>query len=151
MTVSEELYQQVILDHNRSPRNFRNLEDPTHEAQGINPLCGDEYTIFLKMNGENVIQEVTYEGHGCAISKASASLMSEELKGKSEAEARNLFKEFHQMILGKEPDKYCNLGKLAVFSGVWKYPARVKCAALCWHALRSALDGDNIASTEDKM
>jgi nitrogen fixation NifU-like protein len=151
MTVSDELYQQVILDHNRSPRNFRKLDDPTHEAQGLNPLCGDEYTIFLKVDDDHVIQEVAYEGHGCAISKASASLMSEELKGKSEAEARELFKEFHGMILGKEPDRSCNLGKLAVFSGVWKYPARVKCAALCWHALRSALDGENVASTEDRM
>jgi len=151
MTVSDELYQQVILDHNRNPRNFRKLDDPTHEAQGLNPLCGDEYTIFLKVDDENVIREVAYEGHGCAISKASASLMSEELMGKSEAEARELFKEFHGMILGNEPDKSCNLGKLAVFSGVWKYPARVKCAALCWHALRSALDGDDVVSTEGKM
>ena len=151
MTVSDELYQQVILDHNRNPRNFHKMDNATHEAQGLNPLCGDEYRIFLEVDGENVIQDAAYEGRGCAISKASASLMSEELKGKTEAEARELFKAFHKMILGEPPDKACNIGKLAVFSGVWKYPARVKCAALCWHALRSALDGDEVASTEDKM
>ena len=151
MTVSDELYQQVILDHNRNPRNFGKIGNPTHMAEGLNPLCGDEYTVFLTLDAEGVIQEITYEGHGCAISKASASLMSEELKGKTETEARELFKEFHEMVLGEEPAKSCNLGKLAVFSGVWKYPARVKCAALCWHALRGALDGADVASTEDKM
>ena len=103
------------------------------------------------VDSKNVIQEICYEGHGCAISKASASLMSEEVKGKKELEARALFEEFHKMILGEETKKACILGKLLVFSGVWKYPARVKCATLCWHALRSALDGNDIVSTEGKI
>lgn len=155
-TPVDELYQQVILDHNRNPRNLRRMEHPTHSAQGLNPVCGDAYTVYLAADAEGRIQDVSYEGHGCAISKASASMMSQALIGRTLAEARQLFDAFHGLVLGKSeaggPDgAACDLGKLRVFSGVWRYPARVKCAALCWHALRSALDGQALVSTEDKL
>ncbi|MCE9615758.1 MAG: SUF system NifU family Fe-S cluster assembly protein [Lentisphaerae bacterium] len=153
MTVSDELYQQVILDHNRSPRNMRALANATHQAQGINPLCGDEYTVYLAVDAGGIIREVTYEGHGCAISKASASMMSQALAGKTIAEAHGLFDAFHALVLGKAEAATppCELGKLKVFSGVWRYPARVKCAALSWHAMKSALDGQGKTSTEDAL
>lgn len=153
---ADELYQQVILDHNRNPRNLRRMEPHTHTAQGLNPLCGDAYTVYLNVDADGRILDVSYEGHGCAISKASASMMSQALKGLTVAEARRLFEAFHGLVLGKTPEAApgapaCDLGKLKVFSGVWRYPARVKCAALCWHALRSALDGQAVTSTEDTL
>jgi len=151
MKVTDELYQQVILDHNRSPRNCRRMETPTHQAQGLNPLCGDAYTVYMTLDAAGIIEDVAFEGHGCAISKASASMMSEALKGKTEAEAREMFEAFHNMVLGESGTESCVLGILEVFSGVWKYPARVKCAALCWHALNAALDGKDVTSTEDSM
>ena len=153
MTVSEELYQQVILDHNRAPRNMRALPGATHRAEGLNPVCGDAYTVYLVVDDAGIIREITYEGHGCAISKASASLMSQALTGRPVAEARRLFEAFHALILGKagETPGACDLGKLKVFSGVWRYPARVKCAALSWHAMKSALDGRQTTSTEDAL
>ena len=151
MTMTDELYQQVILDHNRTPRNCRKIEAPTHTAEGLNPLCGDAYTVFLVLDEHKVIRDVAFDGHGCAISKASASLMTEALMGKTEAQAQQLFKAFHQMVTGEGNQDSCLLGKLSVLSGVWKYPARVKCAALSWHAMKSALDGEAVACTEDKM
>lgn len=150
---SDELYQQVILDHNRTPRNMRALLGATHQAQGLNPLCGDAYTVYLSIDGAGVIREVAYEGHGCAISKASASMMSEALTGRTVAQAHALFDAFRGLVMGKSEatPQDCDLGKLRVFSGVWRYPARVKCAALCWHALRSALGGQAATTTEDKL
>jgi nitrogen fixation protein NifU and related proteins len=149
----DELYQQVILDHNRSPRNFRKPEVSTHHAKGLNPFCGDEYDVFLTVDGAGCIVDVAFQGHGCAISKASASMMTQELRGKPVARARELIDAFQELLTGrhnseKEP---FNLGKLTVFQGVWQYPSRVKCAALCWHAVRSALDGATEASTEQSM
>lgn len=163
MSVSDELYQQVILDHNRTPRNLRRPEHVTHTARGLNPLCGDEYTVYLDVTPDGVIREAAFAGHGCAISKASASLMTLALTGRRVEEAHALFAAFHALVLGKgdgakagtpEPaaaGPACDLGKLRVFSGVWRYPARVKCAALCWHALKGALDGQATTSTEDKL
>lgn len=144
MNISEDLYQQTILDYNRSPRNFNTMEHATHVARGLNPLCGDDYTIYLRVNGQGTIEEASFAGHGCAVSKASASLMTQELKGKTIEEARRLFHDFQELATGREH----SLGKLNVFSGVWKYPERVKCAILAWHAMDSALSGKPSASTE---
>ena len=151
MSISDELYQQVILDYNKQPRNFRRIENPTHMARGLNPLCGDDYTVYLVVDGDGTIQDASFEGQGCAISKASASMMTVALKGQKEERARALFQDFHELVTGKKPPEACDLGKLSVFSGVWRYPARVKCAALCWHAMKSALEGEEAVSTEDKM
>lgn len=131
-----DLYQQVILDHSRSPRNFRKLQRADREAQGRNPLCGDQVKIYLKLDG-NRISDISFEGSGCAISKASASVMTTILKGKTTEEARRLFDQFHDTVrTGKAPEGE----KLAVFAGVHKFPARVKCAILPWHAAVAALD-----------
>ncbi len=139
---TKDLYQEVIIEHNKKPRNFRKLDNPTHSAEGYNPLCGDHLHIYLQVGPNNIIDDFTFEGDGCAISKASASMMTQRLKGKSVNEAKELFKEFHQLVNGKlNPDKDPNhLGKLAIFSGIWHFPARVKCASLCWHTLKGALD-----------
>jgi nitrogen fixation NifU-like protein len=146
MNVREDLYQQMILDYNRSPRNFRRMEHPTHQARGMNPLCGDEYTVFLNVD-DGVIRDASFEGHGCAISKASASLMTQELKGLTLEQARGLYRQFHEMATGSYACcEHCPLGKLCVFSSVWKYPERVKCAVLAWRALEAALDGGPRAS-----
>jgi nitrogen fixation NifU-like protein len=134
-----ELYQEVILDHNKHPRHFGVLKDATHQAQGKNPLCGDEVTIYLKVN-DGKIEDVSFEGHGCAISTASASLMTEALLGKTLEEAEALFQTFHTLITGSSPPKEVP-GKLAVFAGVRDYPTRVKCAILAWHTLEAALAG----------
>ncbi len=146
-----ELYQEVILDHTKRPRNFRRLEDADRKAQGVNPLCGDKVEVFIKMKGD-VIDEVTFVGAGCSISTASASLMTEVLKGKTVQEARALFDKFHDLVTGKakDPEFHKKLGKLLVFSGVCEYPVRVKCATLPWHALKAALEakGDQPVSTE---
>ncbi len=150
MSDLRELYQQVILDHNKSPRNFRKLEDANRDSEGYNPLCGDHLHLYLKMEGD-VIQDIGFQGAGCAISKASASLMSSILKGKTKEEAEAMFKKFHDMVTGgmDAPPDTEGLGKLAVFSGVREFPARVKCATLAWHTLHAALEGeDKPVSTE---
>lgn len=146
-----ELYQQVILDHNKAPRNFRKIENPTNQAEGYNPLCGDNVTIYLIIDENNVIKDISFLGSGCAISKASASLMTSMLKGKTVEEAEKLFHKFHDLVTDKLGDNF-NLdefGKLAVFAGVREFPARVKCASLAWHTLINALHGkDEKVSTE---
>ena len=137
-----ELYQQVILDHNKKPRNFKVLETATRQQEGYNPLCGDQLTLYLEMDGQT-IKDVGFQGQGCAISKASASMMTTVVKGKTKAEAECLFDEFHQMVKGElDPDAQENhLGRLKIFAGVREFPARVKCASLSWHTLRAALEG----------
>ena len=144
------LYQEVILDHNKRPRNFRKLEGADRQADGYNPLCGDKVTIFVKFDGER-ISDISFVGSGCAISTASASLLTESLKGKTRAEAKEVFEKFHNLVMGKgaKGAKDALLGKLAVFSGVCEFPARVKCATLAWHTLKSALEGvDETTTTE---
>jgi nitrogen fixation NifU-like protein len=142
MSELSDLYQEVILDHNKKPRNYRRLEDANRRAEGFNPLCGDQITLYLRLE-DGVIQDIAFEGSGCAISKASASLMTSALKGKTEAEAERLFGKFHELVTtsGTDADAAA-LGKLAVFSGVREFPARVKCASLAWHTLRSALSDE---------
>lgn len=143
-----DLYQEVILDHNRKPRNFHAIADASHQAEGFNPLCGDQLKVFLKTKGD-LIEDVSFEGSGCAISQASASMMTEFLKGKSTDEVLTTFEKFHHMVTGEintEPDP--DLGKLAVFAGVCEFPTRVKCASLAWHTLKSALKGGKQVSTE---
>jgi nitrogen fixation protein NifU and related proteins len=149
MSDLRELYQQVILDHNKNPRNFREMPDATNRVDGYNPLCGDHYTIFLKLE-DGTIREVSFTGSGCAISKASASVMSSTLKGKSKEEAERLFETFHGLVTGDASSlSAAELGRLAAFSGVSEFPARVKCATLAWHTLRSALEGrDEKVTTE---
>ena len=138
-----ELYQNVILEHNRSPRNYRVMEGADRRADGNNPLCGDALTVWLKLEGD-VIRDASFHGTGCAISRASASLMTAAVKGKSRREAEETFELFHRMVTGRsEPADAETLGKLAVFSGVSAYPTRVKCASLPWHALKAALSSDN--------
>jgi nitrogen fixation protein NifU and related proteins len=135
------LYQDVILEHNRSPRNFRRIEQADGHAQGHNPLCGDQLTVWLKLDGDKV-SDVSFEGSGCAISKASASLMTTAVKGKTRSEIARLFQRFHQVVTGQSvrDDDPVELGKLAVFAGISAFPVRVKCATLSWHALKAALD-----------
>lgn len=143
----DELYQEVILDHNRRPRNFRTIEDGRH-AEGYNPLCGDRLTVYLRIQGDR-IQDASFLGSGCAISKASASLMTDIVKGKTIAEAEALFERFHRLITRSVEDPVDDLGKLSVFAGVRQYPARVKCASLAWHTLRAATEARNeVVSTE---
>jgi nitrogen fixation NifU-like protein len=143
----QDLYQEVILDHNRQPRNFRALEQG-RKAEGYNPLCGDRLAIYLRIEN-GVIADVSFQGSGCAISKASASLMTESVKGKSVAEARNLFSRFHQMITAPSDSPVERLGKLEALAGVRRFPVRVKCASLAWHTLQAALDArDEVVSTE---
>jgi nitrogen fixation NifU-like protein len=150
VSVSQDLYQQVILEHNKKPKNFGKLEGATHKAEGYNPLCGDHLWVYLTVNAAGVIEKVGFEGSGCAISKASASMMTTALQGKTVDEARALFKEFHGLLLGElKPDETPNaLGKLKIFSGIWQYPSRVKCAALSWHAMNGALNELQSVSTE---
>jgi nitrogen fixation NifU-like protein len=145
------LYQDVILEHNRAPRNFRVVEDATRHAEGRNPLCGDQIGVWLKLDGD-VVTDVSFQGSGCAISKASASLMTTAVKGKSRAEVEQLFQRFHELVTGKLPPEQARekLGKLVVFSGISEFPVRVKCASLSWHALKAALEQatDLTVSTE---
>ena len=149
MSDLRELYQQVILDHNRNPRNFKELPDATRRVEGFNPLCGDHYTVYLSLDGD-VIKEVTFTGSGCAISKASASVMSSTVKGKSKEEAHRLFDTFHNLVTGDTSSvDAADLGRLAAFSGVSEFPARVKCATLAWHTLRTALDGQQETVTTE--
>lgn len=138
------LYEKVILDHNKSPRNYHAIEDPDRKAEGYNALCGDQFTVYLKFDSEGRIDDIAFEGAGCAISKSSASVMTTLLKGKTQDEAKHLFEAFTNMITSEHdaPLDDKTLGKLMVFSGVREYPVRVKCATLAWHTLISALDGD---------
>lgn len=143
MSYDNELYQQVILDHNRNPRNFREIKNATHNCHGFNPLCGDDITIYLDVDpDEQVIKDLSFVGSGCAISKASTSLMTAFLKGKKLDQARVIFDEFHKMVLGEfDPEKQeHHLGKLKLFKGIREYPSRTKCASLAWHTMIGALD-----------
>jgi nitrogen fixation protein NifU and related proteins len=144
----KELYRDVILDHNRQPRNFGRLENPTGRAEGHNPLCGDQLSLTVRLNGERV-EDIRFEGKGCAISTASASLMTEAVKGKDRAAVRDLFEQVHALLTRADPVPQAALGKLAALSGVREFPARVKCASLCWHTLNAALEhGPTTVSTE---
>lgn len=142
MTDLRDLYQQVVLDHNRAPRNFRRIEHPTRSVEGTNPLCGDQITLYVVLDDE-VITDIAFQGSGCAISQASASLMTAAVKGKSCTEAENLFHAFHAMVTGSPEELHDGqvLGKLAALGGVRQFPARVKCANLAWHTLHEALSG----------
>ena len=148
MSDLSDLYQEVILDHGRNPRNFRIMADATATAEGLNPLCGDHYHVFLRMDGDR-IADVSFQGSGCAISKASASLMSQVLKGKSAADAEDIFQRFHRMVVEGDATQADGLGKLAVLKGVADFPTRVKCASLAWHALHAALHGDQKPATTE--
>ena len=147
MSELSDLYQEVILDHNRRPRNFRVLENPTHHAEGYNPLCGDRLNLFLRVE-HGLIAEVGFQGAGCAISKASASLMTDALKGQPVADARALFERFHRMVTTPTDVEVEDLGKLSVLAGVRQFPIRVKCASLAWNTFKAALDRAEGASTE---
>jgi nitrogen fixation NifU-like protein len=149
MSELSELYQQVILDHNKKPRNFRKLETANHTAEGYNPLCGDQLTIYMNLEDDRVT-DVGFEGSGCAISKASASMMTQAVKGKSKEQAEALFKEFHSMVTGEldEENEENTLGNLKIFAGVREFPVRVKCATLPWHTMHAALNKEDQASTE---
>lgn len=148
MSDLRELYQEVIFDHNRHPRNFGVLEHPTKVAHGHNPLCGDQLTLYLTVR-DGVVDEVSFQGQGCAISTASASLMTEAVKGKPLAEVEKLFAAFHTMLTEDQAEPRADLGKLEVFDGVREYPARVKCATLAWHTLHNAVLGtEETAKTE---
>jgi nitrogen fixation NifU-like protein len=141
MAELRELYQEVILDHNRKPRNFRSLERANRKAEGYNPLCGDHLTVYLQVEGD-IVRDVSFTGAGCAISRASASLMTDSVKGKTLAEVKSLFEAFHRMVTS-DAEAGCEtegLGKLEVLCGVREFPARIKCASLAWHTLRAAVD-----------
>lgn len=151
MSDLRELYQEVILDHNRRPSNFRKLEGASRAAEGYNPLCGDQITVYLRLE-DGVVSDISFQGSGCAISKASASMMTAGVKGKTTAEAEILFKGFHAMVTADLSATFdpLELGKLAAFSGVREFPIRVKCATLPWHTLHAALDGKGeTVSTEE--
>ena len=149
MSELSELYQQVILDHNKKPRNFRKLESASNTAEGYNPLCGDHLTVYLNLEGDEV-KEVSFEGSGCAISKASASMMTQAVKGKNKEQTEQLFNEFHSMVTGElDAEEQENvLGNLKIFAGVRDFPVRVKCATLPWHTLKAALNNEQTVSTE---
>jgi nitrogen fixation protein NifU and related proteins len=138
MSELSDLYQEVILDHNRKPRNFRAMDDATRRQEGYNPLCGDRLTVYVALDDDR-ISDVSFQGSGCAISKASASLMTEALKGKTVEEARTLFDRFHEMVTSSADEPAADLGKLSVLSGVREFPTRIKCASLAWHALKAAV------------
>lgn len=144
-----DLYQEVILEHSKAPRNYRRPDTTNRTAEGYNPLCGDHYKVFLDLEGD-AIRDIGFQGAGCAISKASASMMTQLVKGKSKEDAAKLFEKFHQLVTGETSNgNVADMGKLAVFAGVRKFPARVKCATLAWHTLQSALEGKQEAvSTE---
>jgi len=147
MSDLSDLYQEVILDHNLRPRNFHTLRDASHSAEGYNPLCGDRLTLYLKVNGDT-IEDVSFEGAGCAISKASASMMTDALKGRSVAEANALFDRFHRMVTTPPSEPVEDMGKLSSLAGVREFPVRVKCASLAWHTLKAALSNERGTSTE---
>jgi nitrogen fixation NifU-like protein len=142
-----DLYQEVILDHNRRPRNFGTLEAWTHRAEGHNPLCGDRLTLQVRLEGD-MVSEIAFEGSGCAISRASASLMTDSVKGRSVADVRVLFDRFHRMVTTPPDAEVEDLGKLSALAGVREFPVRVKCASLAWHTLKAALDQEPMVSTE---
>ncbi|HKQ52740.1 MAG TPA: SUF system NifU family Fe-S cluster assembly protein [Pyrinomonadaceae bacterium] len=152
MSELSELYQQVILDHNKKPRNFRRIEDANRHAEGYNPLCGDQLTVYMQLEDE-VVKDVSFEGSGCAISKAAASMMTQSVKGKSKQEAETLFGEFHRMVTGEldEAAESHTLGRLTIFAGVRDFPARVKCASLPWHTMHAALNNQGETSTEGAL
>jgi nitrogen fixation NifU-like protein len=147
MSDLSDLYQEVILDHNRRPRNFHALAGASHSAEGYNPLCGDRLTLYLKLNGDT-IEDVSFEGAGCAISKASASMMTDVLKGRSIREATALFERFHRMVTTPPSEPVEDMGKLSALAGVREFPVRVKCASLAWHTLKAALNNEHRTSTE---
>ena len=149
MSELRDLYQDVILEHSKAPRNYRELPAANHKAEGFNPLCGDRFTIYVTTEGDS-IRDITFQGSGCAISKASASMMTQSLKGKSRAEAAKIFERFHNLVTGQQSSNGdTELGKLTVFSGVSEFPVRVKCATLAWHTLQAALeDKQEAVSTE---
>ena len=149
MSELSELYQQVILDHNKKPRNFKKIEDAELSAEGYNPLCGDQLTVYLNLDN-GVVSDISFEGSGCAISKAAASMMTQAVKKKSRAEAEQLFQEFHSMVTGEldEEVEDNHLGNLKIFAGVRDFPVRVKCATLAWHTLHAALNKEAQVTTE---
>ncbi len=149
MSELSDLYQETILEHNKNPRNFREIPDADRSADGNNPLCGDALRVYVDLEGD-VVKDVAFKGSGCAISKASASMMTQTVKGKTREEAESLFNEFHRMVTGGldlETEEN-HLGKLKIFAGVIEFPARVKCASLSWHTLNAALHGEDVVSTE---
>jgi nitrogen fixation NifU-like protein len=149
MSDLRDLYQDVILEHSKAPRNFRALSTANHKAEGYNPLCGDRFTVYLTLDGDR-ISDLSFEGSGCAISKASASMMTQSLKGKTVEEAEKLFGQFHDLVTGHGTGSNDgDLGKLAVFSGVSEFPVRVKCATLAWHTLQAALEGKQASVTTE--
>ncbi|HEX8071043.1 MAG TPA: SUF system NifU family Fe-S cluster assembly protein [Pyrinomonadaceae bacterium] len=150
MSELSDLYQQVILDHNKKPRNFGRLEGANRDAEGVNPLCGDQLHVYLAVE-DDTIRDVRFEGTGCAISKASASMMTQAVKGRTRAEVEVLFDEFHRMVLGELDEARVphQLGRLTIFAGVREFPARVKCASLAWHTLHAALHGEGAVTTEN--
>jgi nitrogen fixation NifU-like protein len=141
MSDLKSLYQEIILDHNRHPHNFKKLENADHYVEGYNPLCGDHYTIYVKMDGD-IVSDISFQGSGCAISKASASVMSTVIKGKTRKEAEEWFERFHHLVRGENKTEYKidEIGKLAAFAGVSEFPARVKCAILPWHTMKNAIE-----------
>ena len=147
MSGLNELYQEVILDHNKRPRNFRTIEQASHHAEGHNPLCGDRLSLYVQVAGDR-IDDVAFQGSGCAISKASASLMTDAVKGQTLESANALFERFHQMVTTPPDQPVENMGKLSVLAGVREFPVRVKCASLCWHTLKAALERKEQTSTE---
>lgn len=143
MSDLKDLYQEMILDHHKNPRNYKVLSDADHKAEGFNPLCGDECSVTLKLKGD-VVEDIGFQGSGCAISKASTSVMTTCVKGKTKGEIEKIFENFHHMVCGTlDPSQVEGMGKLAVFSGVSEFPARVKCASLAWHTLKAALENKN--------
>jgi nitrogen fixation NifU-like protein len=147
MSDLSDLYQEVILDHNKRPRNFHVIDSASHQAEGFNPLCGDRLHLYLKVE-DDVVTEVGFQGSGCAISKASASIMTDSVKGRPVAEVHDLFRRFHTMVTTPPDQSVEDMGKLSALAGVREFPVRVKCASLAWHTLKAALERDPIASTE---
>jgi len=147
MAELRELYQEIILEHSKTPRNFRPMEGANRQAEGYNPLCGDHYTVFMDV-ADGSIRDISFQGSGCAISKASASMMSQVLKGKTTKEAEEMFQQFHSIVTGEPNGGTDKLGKLEIFAGVANFPTRIKCATLAWHTLQAALRGEQVASTE---
>jgi len=150
MSAINELYQEIILDHNKSPRNFRVMDDPDRKIEGYNPLCGDHYMFYIKLEDDK-IKDISFQGSGCAISKASASMMSQIVIGKTVTEAKDLFDKFHKLVTGikQATSEQEKLGRLEVFAGVSEFPARVKCATLAWHSLKAGLESDEkVVTTE---
>ncbi len=149
MSELSELYQQVILDHNKKPRNFHRIDSANHTAEGFNPLCGDQLTVYAQLE-DGTLKDVSFEGSGCAISKAAASMMTVAVKGKTRQDAETLFNEFHRMVTGEldEENEPNDLGRLKIFAGVREFPVRVKCASLAWHTLKAALNDQSLVSTE---